>query len=337
MKEIKVRKFRDENDDYVELYKVIDRQENTPEYFGRYTYADQGEWYYISDPLGYCEMESAVPDDVMFIICDESGNECCRYSNADENPLPKFDTVIDQEWAKIGKKLNHPAEDWKMDMWAETQSRPLLPTRRWLLTFKDPEKYGKEIASMNGYDENWAFGLHSSEVKYVPVPDTEFEYLGKKYQFVKVTCRHDICGATWDEYVCTDAPYVLRESYAEKGKQFICGYKCMLSRHEEEEGPMYDRLTAKQNVQDSLLNTMEENGYTGRRLLHVEGNYCYERSYDYVVDELIRRDLRKSTIEEMCSRMKEIYGTVLFPCNNEGKGKIKQMYPGIYGYDWCLI
>ena len=93
MKEIKVKKSRNEDDNYVELWKVIDPMKGVPRYYGRYTYKDEGTWYYVSDPLGYCELDRAVENDVMFICCDDSGKECARYSNKDANPLPKFETI----------------------------------------------------------------------------------------------------------------------------------------------------------------------------------------------------------------------------------------------------
>ena len=338
--EIKVKKYCEENDDYVELWKVIGAQKGMPRFFGRYTYGDQGIWYYISDPLGYCEMDHQVADDVMFILCDESGNECCRYSNADDNPLPKLDTVITQEYEKISDKLDQHAKDAdidKLQLWMETQATTILPTHRWLLTFKDPDKYGKEIAEMNGYDENWTGGMHCREVSYEPIPDTEFEYLGKKYQFTKIVNKHEICGAEWSEFVCTDSPYVVKESPFRKGEKYIRCYKLMSSWHEEESGPMYDRHTALRNIRDSLLDTMGKNGYTGRRILYVEGNYCYEKYYEQVAEEMAISDLHKETINELCSHMDQICGTTVFPCNKEGKEKVKEMYPGIYGYNWCLI
>jgi len=50
MKEIKVKLYADENDSFVELWKVIDHVKGDPLYYGRYTYNDEGTWYYVCDP-----------------------------------------------------------------------------------------------------------------------------------------------------------------------------------------------------------------------------------------------------------------------------------------------
>ena len=60
MTEIKVYLYASENDCYVELWKSVDEEK----YYGRYTYNDAGTWYYVCDPLGYCELDHTVNDDI---------------------------------------------------------------------------------------------------------------------------------------------------------------------------------------------------------------------------------------------------------------------------------
>lgn len=85
---------RGENDNYVELWKTVEKINGKHKYYGRYTYGDEGTWYSVCDPLGYCELNAPMADSVIFICCDDSGNEVIRYSNADGNKLPKFENVI---------------------------------------------------------------------------------------------------------------------------------------------------------------------------------------------------------------------------------------------------
>ena len=115
MKEIKVRIYRSENDNYIELWKVIDPEKGKPQYYGRYMFNNEGLWIYVSDPLGYYEWDHDVPNDVVFILCDESGNEYYRYSNADKNPLPTLEEVIKVEWNKVKRSIPHNSEDYKKD------------------------------------------------------------------------------------------------------------------------------------------------------------------------------------------------------------------------------
>ena len=79
MREIKVQLYRGEDDNYVELWKTVEEIEGKHRYYGRYTYGNEGTWYSVCDPLGYCELNAPMADDVMFICCDENGNEVIRY------------------------------------------------------------------------------------------------------------------------------------------------------------------------------------------------------------------------------------------------------------------
>lgn len=251
MSEIKVRLYQSENDSYIELWKVIKPEKGKPQFYGRYTYNGKGTWCYVADPLGYCEMDHDVPDDVVFILCDESGNECCRYSNADENPLPTLEEVIKAEWNKIKASIPHNAENYEKDFFTEVKSgETTMGINQWLLSFKDPDLYQKEIAGMNGCDENWLYGTKSGkEIKYEPVPETIFSYLGHEYQFIKVTCKHDVCGVEWIEYKCTDAPYIV-EDWNHRVKSY--GNDVGNYYNETNIGTMYDIRTARQLVADAL-------------------------------------------------------------------------------------
>ena len=137
MREIKVQLYRGEDDNYVELWKTVEEIEGKHRYYGRYTYGNEGTWYSVCDPLGYCELNAPIADDVMFICCDENGNEVIRYSNADGNKLPKFETVIKREWNKVKEKLQHNTEDLTKNFWAECwNGDTTMKINQWLLSYK---------------------------------------------------------------------------------------------------------------------------------------------------------------------------------------------------------
>lgn len=337
MKEIKVKLYAYENDSFVELWKTINPKENEPKYFGRYTYMDEGTWYYVSDPLGYCELSHAVENDVMFVLCDEKGNEYCRYSNADKNPLPKFETVMKRKWQEVCKNILHNAEDETKNFWIEAiYGETTLEINQWLLTFKDPDLYKKEIDSMYGYDENWLY-CRNKEVKYDAIPETEFDYLGRKYQFTKVTMQHEVCGTEWVEFVCTDAPYQMEDFSWDKNKTYIRRYGNMGNWFDKSKtGAMIDRRSAKKMVYSALLKVYpKESEYS--KLFHVKDSYCYKVSYMDVAEQLIDGDLHKVKILELIENLSERTHNIVFTCTNENKQKIKTLYPNIYGCDYCLI
>lgn len=150
MKEIKVKLYRQEDGNYVELWEVINPQENNSKYYGRYTYHDIGTWYYVADPLGLCELDHVVENDIMFILCGENGDEYFRYSNAEENPLPKFKTYMKQKWNEFSENIKHNIENMNTNFWSEViNGETTLSINQWLLTFKDPELYKKEINDMH--------------------------------------------------------------------------------------------------------------------------------------------------------------------------------------------
>lgn len=338
MKEIKVRLYHGENDYFVELWEVVEEMAGIPKYFGRYTYGNEGTWYFVSDPLGYCELDHAVSDDVVFILCDEDGNECMRYSNADKNPLPKFEDVMKKKWKEVCKNIEHNTENMTANFWAEAYNgETTLSINQWLLTFKDPDLYKKEIDEMFGYDENWTGCLSYKEIAYEAIPGTEFEYLGKKYQFTKVTLKHDVCGAEWIEYRCTDAPYVMQDTFWIKDRIFINSYGYLGNWFDKSNvGAMMDKRSARKLVETKLLEVIPKEKKYGN-LLYISGNYCYEKSYSDAAESLIGRDFHRSKVIELANNLKEKTKNIVFVNSYANKQKIKELYPDIYGYNWCLI
>ena len=338
MKEIKVKLYRQEDGNYVELWEVINPQENNSKYYGRYTYHDVGTWYYVADPLGLCELDHVVENDIMFILCGENGDEYFRYSNAEENPLPKFKTYMKQKWNEFSKNIKHNIENMNTNFWSEViNGETTLSINQWLLTFKDPELYKKEINDMHGYDENWTSCNYSKEIGYESIAETEFEYLGHKYQFVKVTCKHDICGVEWNEFLCTDSPYVMEDIPWIKDKTYIRNYGYLgnwfdASNH----GAMLDKRTARKLLENELLKIYPiEKSY--RSLLYINGIYCYEKSYSDVAEALMNKDLHRKNILDLIKNLKDKTENIVFINSRENKQKMKELYPEIYGHNYCLI
>lgn len=83
-KTLKVKIVRYENDDYIELWKTIQPKGNTPKYIGICT-SGEPYWIYVCDPLGYCENNGIIEDDVTVIVCDENCNKLFITSNKDDS------------------------------------------------------------------------------------------------------------------------------------------------------------------------------------------------------------------------------------------------------------
>jgi len=340
-KGIRVKKYQEENDSYVELWKVIEPENGKPQYYGRYTYHGEGKWYYVADPLGYCELDHAVSEDVMFICCDDNGNECVRYSNADENPLPTFGVFMRNKWDELCQHIACNKNDMTKEFWAMWYNgQTTLSVNRWLLTFKDPDLYKKEIDEMFGYDENWTGCHRATEIAWEPIPGSEFEYLGRKFQFTKVTNKHDVCDAEWVQFLCTDSPYKMRDNTGSE-KPWVQNYGYMGDWFDASvTGKMLDKRSAIDLVAGKLLElygTKENDNLLYLNLLYVDGNYCYEKSYREVAEALIGTELHKEKVLKLFNELEVRTQNIVFPKSRENKEKIKQMYPGVYGYNWCLV
>ena len=193
MKEYRVKFHSEEDDSYVELWKLVEEKK----YIARCTYG-QKCWYYVSDPLGYRELDHAMHDDVVVIVCDQNGNELFRTSNADGSVnfnTPKQEAFA--QWAKF-------AEERKPSVVTENQSAQFFahwalgtPVGRfndWLLSFQDPELY----EGARDYPENWLYCRNEQVGEFETL--AEYTYLGEKKKIERGHFRHKICGAEWDEY-----------------------------------------------------------------------------------------------------------------------------------------
>ena len=332
-KEIKVQLYANENDDYNELWKVVGEEK----YYARHTYHNQGIWYYVCDPLGYCELDHMVKEDVTFIMCDSEGNECFRYANGQPNPLPKFDDYIKLQWNKVKDNIQHNVEKDDVNFWTMCFSgETVRKLNQWLISFKDPEIYGDKAKD---YDENWYGCWQNTETDYTPIPNSEFEYLGNKYQFVKVHHKHDICGVEWDTFECCDSPIEMGwwgtethpqvQSYMEMGNWF----------DESIKGTMYDTLTARNLVADKLTQIVPtERDYQG--VIYVEFGsssvYGHYLNYGTCAEKLIARDYHIKAISNLIDNLEDKIKDIVFLNNTENWRKVMEQYPDIYFYERSL-
>ena len=145
MKEIKVKLKYHENDDYNELWLEINGRGNN-RYYARHTYGWTGTWYFVSDPLGYCELDHPCPDDYIFIVCDQKGNELFRSCNGDDScNFPCLRAMEIDEWNKFieSSERQITAKHKDSDFLIHAITGMTRNGRdRWVLTFKDPEIYG---------------------------------------------------------------------------------------------------------------------------------------------------------------------------------------------------
>lgn len=194
MKEIKVKIVAQENDSYNEVWKVIGEKR----YFARHT-AYGGEWFFVCDPFGYCELDHSCPDDYVFIVCDAEGAELFRSCNKDESRLfPPLRVLARQEYAKYASE--HPNKSAVQEADDSTElyamaffGRSCRTCSEWLLGFKDPELYGSEACD---YDENWVY-CKCEEISRKVL--SVFTYAGDEYAIEQVDYRHKVCGKTWSE------------------------------------------------------------------------------------------------------------------------------------------
>lgn len=369
-KEVKVSLYLSENDSYVELWKNINPKKGEAEYYGRYTYQDKGTWYYVSDALGYCELSFPVSKETVFLCCTKDGKEYCRYSNADANPLPKFETVVKAEWEKAKKKLavftesNHAQEFWLSSLEANEDR-----FKQWLLSFKDPEKFAKEIKTMYGYDDNWLYAcpeeIVSETVTYAapmnfdarcdfpqmklhrkssckPIPGTAFTYLGTRYCFSRIAFRHKVCGVTWIEYHCTKERLEWNKRYRRTESYGVFGYEFNAAA----EGPMYSQRIAVSLVTDALkLSMPSEFGYYV--VAEKQGYQTLERyTAHYLAEHLLDRNYRKISVGNLTVHLVntcKMIGSnawirhgneVICIANKMNAETLKKLYPNIPQWAW---
>lgn len=202
--EIQVQIYYHENDNYDELWKVVGTPKGEAgKYYVRATEYG-GRWYTVCDPLGYCERNYTVKEDVLFIICNPDGNPIGASSNVN----PKFPTLKQKaraEWERIKDSVNHIVEDKAKNFWSMCwDGTSTLSINQWLESFMDTDLYAEEINEMHGYPENWV--MRCEEINKNAI--STFEYLGVGYAIYKVKYKHTICGVEYYEFYSGRYPFM---------------------------------------------------------------------------------------------------------------------------------
>lgn len=225
MKEIKVKLYSHENDKYVELYEVIEG-DTKAEFIARNTYGrgDDGEWYFVSDPHGYCELDHGYPADYVFIVCDARGNELLQDGNGKtRNPFPTLKRKAELTWYEI--KAEYPCKKEGLT--------------DWLLSFLTKEISETVLQSKPCHEANWPFWCDDIRKDVVQ----KFTHLGENYCIYKVTTKHRYCDCEWIEYY--------------SGKEIMDRYTGYVDYYgacfdESRSGPNFSRKVATKKVSDAL-------------------------------------------------------------------------------------
>lgn len=187
--ERKVTLYQDENDCFLELWKIV----GTRKYVGRYT--QPGEWVAVSDPLGYCEMDYRYPDDDVFIVCDKNGKELFCTKNGDGTA--QFHTLEREAHEQMKKYMEETGFKIKVEnphamfLAHALSGQPVGSLNSWLCSFQDPTMY-KEAED---YAENWVYFL-TEKVGEPEILNT-YQYLGSTYHIERQHYKHKICDAKW--------------------------------------------------------------------------------------------------------------------------------------------
>lgn len=317
-KTLKVKIVRYENDDYIELWKIINPKENTPKYIGRCT-SDEPYWIYVCDPLGYCENNGIIEDDVTVIVCDENCNELFITSNKDDSvQFPKFDEAISNEWT------NH----------TELHSYSYIEWKNWILSYQDIDKY-KEA---NTYEENWLYSPYLvKRISYQVLEDTAFKYLNIEYVFVKVQYLHTVCNKEWFEYTICRKDKV----YQDYSKS-LC--YCSLNNSYVFDNVFGDimkkqecvKLLGEEIVQRGKFRKLSKdclNYSTGLKVIYINENVLVGKFHlDDLVIKIARNEthnLNKEGIYKLAKDIKEgKYDNKIF--GNKDYENIKNLYPQLW-------
>ena len=286
-KEIPVQLYLSENDDYNELWKEI----GTNHYYVRETNYG-GCWYTVSDPLGYCERDATVKSNIVFYICGPDGKRLGASSNVNAE-IPTIKEVAMKEWYSVKDRVCYIAEDAEKDfanMYYDGTTT--LSVNKWLLSFKDPARYEKEIKDMHGYDKNWLMHRHLIETEII----SKFEHLGEQYAIYRLKFKHDVCGVEFYEF------YSGRLSMG-KYESYVAYYASWFDA--DNVGPMYTQkdainIVAKalKEIYPSLFGTVKET---------YGSNVLTTFSYEQAAEQLLNRNFSRANVAEVIKKENETH------------------------------
>lgn len=290
-KEIQIQIYYHENDDYNELWKVVGTPKGTSgAYYVRATECG-GFWYTVGDPLGYCERDCSVKNDVLFIICNSEGEPVGASSNI--NPtFPTLKQAAGKEWDKVKDGVNHVEEDTTKNFYSMCwDGSSTLNINQWLESFMDPDLYPEEIADMYGYPENWV--MKCKEIGKEAI--STFDYLGVGYAIYKVKFRHEICGVEYYEFYCGRYPFM------GKYESYVAFYaSCFDSQNI---GTMYPRKIAFQKLREQLKDIY--NGPVCEYQERYGEKFVYPLLMDEVSQRLINGDFHRVNVDAIADKEKQ--------------------------------
>lgn len=283
-KVIYVQIYYHEDDNYNELWKVVGTPKGSAgKYYIRATESG-GYWYTVGDPLGYCERDYGVKEDILFIICDPNGN----LIGASSNVNPKFPTLKQTaraEWNRIKDDVNYIAENETKNFLSMCMDgTSTLNINQWLETFMDTDLYAKEIKEMHGYPENWV--MKCKEISKDAI--STFEYLGVGYAIYKVKYRHAICGVEYYEF------YSGRYPFMGEYENYVDFYASWFDA--ENVGTMYPKKIATQKVIEQLKEIYGD-GYVCEYKERYGGKLIYPLTINDIAARLIGSDLHREKVD----------------------------------------
>ena len=284
--EIQIQIYYHENDNYDELWKVVGTPKGEAgKYYVRATDFG-GYWYTVCDPLGYCERNHTVKEDVLFIICNPDGNPIGASSNVN----PKFPTLKQKaraEWKRIKDSVNHIAEDKTKNFWSMCwDGTSTLSINQWLESFMDTDLYAEEIKEMHGYPENWV--MRCEEISKNAI--STFEYLGVGYAIYKVKYRHTICGVEYYEF------YSGRYPFMGEYENYIDFYASWFDANNV--GTMYPKKIATQKVKEQLKE-IYGNGY----VCEYKERYGGKLIYPLTIDDIATQGTKEEAFKDVNSNL----------------------------------
>ena len=290
--EIQVQIYHYENDNYDELWKVVGTPKGEAgKYYVRATEYG-GCWYTVCDPLGYCERNCTVKEDVLFIICNPEGNPIGASSNVN----PEFPTLKQKaraEWERIKDSVNHITEDKTKNFWSMCwDGTSTLSINQWLESFMDTDLYAEEINEMHGYPENWV--MRCKEINKTAI--SMFEHLGVEYAIYKVKYKHTICGVEYYEFYSGAYPFM------GEYENYIDFYASWFDT--ENVGSMYPKKIAIQKVKEQLKQIYGDN-YICEYTERYGGRLIYPITIDEAARRLIGNDFHRVVVDSIAEREKK--------------------------------
>lgn len=295
MKEIKVKLYRTMDDCYVELWKVVGERSK---FYARYVYG-RPMWYFVSDPLGYCELESPCPDDYVFAVCDPNGDRLFTDSNGTENSHPFL--TLEEKTRQVWRSKNRPIAEESLN--------------DWLLSYMTPENLAKDPDRTQFCpDLNWTACWHEI-IGHEPLE--EYQYLGETYCIWAVTHKHLYCDCVWLEYVAG------RKDMDWEYPHFI---ECFGSWFNPINGPMYSMRKAADYAVEVLKEIYGEQTCLSRIIEGWHGFYERKMRLRDAAEFLVGKDLKVESV--LAAVKKERENPSFFTDDAEGRAAMEAKYPG---------